>query len=355
MKALPNLDFIRSVAVLSVVFSHVLIAYHVLWIGRWEIGWIGVAGVFVFFVHTSLVLMWSLERKPHTLDFYIRRVFRIYPLAALAILVTILFHVPVGGSPGDFFEYVPYQNRGQLISAFLLIGNLTHYYLPVGVMWTLVYEMQMYVTLPIMFFFVRRNFSLWPLLVYWAFIYAECHQLFRGVPHNFFLCIPYFLPGVMAYVGFGRRRPMLPAWLLPIGLTVLWFVFVLHPGWRQGSWLCLVLGLSLPSFRQMTSRWLIRASHEVAKYSYSVYLAHPFALVFGIYLMPHRPLALQLSIALISLIVLSVSSYHLLEKPMIQLGARFAQRAELRFEQHEAPIKRRKPEDRAIFEPRPTE
>lgn len=355
MKALPNLDFIRAVAVLSVVFSHILLAYHVVWFRHREIGWIGVVGVFVFFVHTSLVLMWSLERKPHTLDFYIRRVFRIYPLAALAILVTILTHAPVGGTPEKFFEYVPYKNSGQLISAFLLIGNLTHYYLPVGVLWTLVYEMQMYVTLPILFFFVRRNFSLWPLLVFWLFIYAECHQLFRGAPHNFFLCIPYFLPGIMAYVGFGRRRPILPALLLPIGLAVLWIVFMFYPGWRQGSWLCLALGLCLPSFRQMTSRWLILASHEVAKYSYSIYLAHSFSLVLGIYLMPHRPVVLQLAVVLISLIVISLATYHLLEKPMIQLGARLAQRAELRFEQHEAPIKRRKPEDRAIFEPRPTE
>lgn len=357
MKALPNLDFIRAIAVLSVVVEHSLLAFKVYKIGYWTIAWVGVVGVFIFFVHTSLVLMWSLERKPHTLDFYIRRVFRIYPLAVFAILVTLFFHVPISATTGTYFHFQPHDGMRQVVAALLLVGNLTNtpLYQPVGVMWTLTYEMQMYIALPAIFFFVRRNFSLWPLLLFWLFAYAECHQTFRGVPHNFFLCIPYFLPGIMAYVGFGRRRPILPAWLMPIALAGLWFAFMVRPGWREADLLCLALGLGLPSFHQITSRWLIRGSHEIAKYSYSIYLAHPFSLVLGVYLLPHRPLALQLAVILISLVGLSLGSYHLLEKPMIRLGARLAQRAELRFEQYDATVKHRKPEDRAIFEPRPTE
>jgi len=351
MKALPNLDFIRAVAVLSVVAEHILVAYKVHKIGYWTISWMGVVGVFVFFVHTSLVLMWSLERKPHTLDFYVRRIFRIYPLAVVAILVTILFHAPVAG----LFHYEPPHNASDTLGAFLLIPNVLGAYLPVGVMWSLPYEVQMYLALPVIFFFVRRNFSLWPLLLYWIFVVLVCRRIFHDVPHNFFLCIPYFLPGIMAYVGFGRRRPTVPSWLLPIALTSVWFVFMRKPGWREANFLCLAVGLGLPSFHQITSRWLIRASHEIAKYSYSMYLAHPFSIVLGLYLMPHRPLPLQLAIILVSLIVFSIGAYHLLEKPMIRVGARLAQWAELRFEQHDATLKRRKPEDSPIFEPRPTE
>src|SRR3974377_2116998 len=114
MKALPNLDFVRAVAVLSVVVSHTLVAFRVLIIGNWWVGWIGVVGVFVFFVHTSLVLMWSLGRKQHALDFYIRRVFRIYPLAMLAIAVTLLFHAPVGGNLDSFFVYAEHTRVEQV-------------------------------------------------------------------------------------------------------------------------------------------------------------------------------------------------------------------------------------------------
>jgi len=335
MRPLPNLDFLRSCAVLSVVAEHVLISCGVKQIGYWEIRWMGVVGVFLFFVHTSLVLMWSLERKPHTLDFYIRRIFRIYPLALLAIAVTLLFRAPVDGTAAMPFRYVPPGGHRFLLSACLLIPNLWRDYLPVGVMWSLPYEVQMYVLLPVVFFFVRRNFSLWPLLLYWTFIVILCRALFSpAVPHNFFLCIPYFLPGVMAYVGFGRYKPRLPSWTLPIALLIAWSLFMISPGWRIADALCLSVGLGLPFFHQITTRWLIRASHHVAKYSYGIYLAHPFSIVLGLYLLPHRPLALQLTVLFVSLAVFSVSAYHLLEKPMINLGARLARSAEKRYEQH---------------------
>src|SRR5580692_6250213 len=107
MKELPNLDFIRAMAVLSVVFEHILIAHGVTRLGPINVAWIGVVGVFIFFVHTALVLMWSLERRPHTLDFYIRRVFRIYPLAIVAIVIALLFRAPVGGTADDFFAVAP--------------------------------------------------------------------------------------------------------------------------------------------------------------------------------------------------------------------------------------------------------
>jgi peptidoglycan/LPS O-acetylase OafA/YrhL len=85
IRDLPNLDLVRSMAVISVVVEHTLLSLGILKIGPFPIKYLGVMGVMVFFVLTTLVLMWSLERKPHTLDFYIRRVFRIYPLALAAI------------------------------------------------------------------------------------------------------------------------------------------------------------------------------------------------------------------------------------------------------------------------------
>ena len=93
-------------AVISVVVEHTLISLGVVTVGPFPIQFFGVMGVMVFFVHTALVLMWSLERKPNTLDFYIRRVFRIYPLALLAIAIVVIFHAPVAGTPSPHpFHY----------------------------------------------------------------------------------------------------------------------------------------------------------------------------------------------------------------------------------------------------------
>lgn len=335
MRDLPNLDLLRACAVLSVVLEHVLLAYNVTSIGSWQIRWLGIAGVMVFFVHTSLVLMWSLERKPHTLDFYIRRIFRIYPLALAAICATLAFHAPVTGATNQYFHFQPPWSKSALLGAVTLLPNLTNSYLPMSVMWSLPYEVEMYLFLPVLFFFVRKNFALWPLLLFWTFAAALGRQLFPGVAHNFVLVVPYFLPGIMAYVGFERYRARFPAWAFVLFLPLIWVLFMPRATWRSGNLVCLGVGLALPMFRQITNRPLIVASHTVAKYSYGMYLAHPFGIVLGLYLMPHSSLALQLTVIVLSTAALSVGAYHLLEHPMVRLGSRLAKRLERRYSSFE--------------------
>ena len=339
MRTLPNLDFLRACAVISVVAEHTALAYGQQSLFGMPIAWIGVVGVFLFFVHTTLVLMWSLERKPHTLDFYIRRCFRILPLVWLAGGLALLLHAPVNGTPTNYFSASSVPHRPlALLQAFFLIPNLgtAPGYLPEGVMWSLPYEFEMYAALPLLFFFIRRNFSLWPLLFFWAGICAINQAMFYGVAHNFYLCIPYFLPGVMAYVGFSRRRAFLPAWSFPVVLLGLWIGFLQAPTWRFGSVLCLAAGLLLPIFHQFTSPTLIRASHIVAKYSYGMYLSHPFAIVLGVRLLPHQRWIVQVIVVVAVTAAASVAAYHLLELPMIRLGSRVANGLSARFEQHEA-------------------
>ena len=336
MRDLPNLDFLRACAVLTVVVEHTLLAYQVRLIGSWQTAWIGVVGVFVFFVHTSLVLMWSLERRPHTLDFYIRRAFRIYPLAWLVILVTLAAHLPVTGGPHGYFEFLPLPPSSLTrVKMFFLMSNIASYgqYLPVGVMWSLPYEVEMYLLLPLLFFFARKNFSIWPLLGFWVFLMLANRPLFPGVPHNIYLCIPYFLPGIIAYVGFGRHKAFLPAWLFPCFLVGLWAWFMPDPGWRKADFLCLALGLALPLFRQIKARPLISVSHQIAKYSYGAYLSHPFAIALGLLVLRGHPLWLQITVVAASTAAFSVAAYHLLELPMIRWGSRVANWAEQRYEQ----------------------
>jgi peptidoglycan/LPS O-acetylase OafA/YrhL len=90
----PNLDFLRATAVLTVFLAHLLIGLGVK--PREEVG---AAGVLIFFVHTSLVLMMSLSRLESRGEslvkaFYIRRFFRIYPLAVVCVATIVIFHLP---------------------------------------------------------------------------------------------------------------------------------------------------------------------------------------------------------------------------------------------------------------------
>lgn len=331
MRDMPNLDLVRSMAVISVVVEHSLLAFHIMRVGPFETQWFGVLGVMVFFVLTCLVLMWSLERKPHTLDFYVRRWFRIYPLAIAAMLIAVTLHVPIGGSPNTMFAYHPQSLFAVLLQMTLFPGL----YIPIeSVMWSLPYEVGMYMLLPMIFFFIRQNFSLWPMLLLWIVDLFLC----RAVPasgHNFAVAIGYFLPGIMAYVAYGRWKPKLPGWLLPVFLCALWAMFWYNFNFHRCWVFCLLVGLGLPLFRQMEAGWAIAVSRVIARYSYGIYLTHPFALAAGLYLFREHSIATQLAVALPCLVAFPVAAYHWIELPMIRAGSRVANRVEQKYEQHE--------------------
>ena len=275
--------------------------------------------------------MWSLERKPHTLDFYIRGAFRIYPLVLVALTATVLFRAPIGGTPTDYFVY-PHPGLHAMLTNSLLLQNVLGGGNVIGVLWSLPLEVDMYILLPLLFFLVRKNFSLWPLIVFWGMALAILRP-YLGAGNQFLTVIPCFLPGVMAYVLYRRVRPRLPAWLFPVFLLVLSTLFMLRPSVKASWPMCVALGLGLPFFHQLRYAPVARICHEIAKYSYGMYLSHPFAIVLGFYLLRGHALWLQLGVTLAGIAVLSFGAYHLIEKPMIVLGARLAGKAERRYEQ----------------------
>src|SRR5687767_9569805 len=93
-----NLDVLRAFAVSYVVISHTFAVSDYHQVGVIHLPWLGRLGVLFFFVHTCLVLMRSLERSSSTISgwqlwthFYVRRVFRIYPLSILFVIGVVFF------------------------------------------------------------------------------------------------------------------------------------------------------------------------------------------------------------------------------------------------------------------------
>ena len=88
---LANLDLLRSVAVGLVFVGHMMGMMRIRGLGD-----VGHFGVLLFFVHTSLVLMLSMGRlglsggRLYT-AFMVRRIFRIYPLSVLTVLLVVAF------------------------------------------------------------------------------------------------------------------------------------------------------------------------------------------------------------------------------------------------------------------------
>jgi len=55
----------------------------------------------------------------------------------------------------------------------------------------------------------------------------------------------------------------------------------------------------------------------------------------GLYLLRNHSLMVRLSVELVTLMIMPVLAYHLLEHPMIVFGSRLAARAEKKYEQSE--------------------
>jgi peptidoglycan/LPS O-acetylase OafA/YrhL len=275
-----SLDVLRAFAVLCVLFDHTveIVTGPLPWLSR-----IGLSGVLIFFVHTSLVLMASLERSGDgPLAFYVRRAFRIYPLAIVTVFAVVALRLPFGVHAGQAVV-LPISTKSVVASATLTTNVVTGAVNVIGTLWSLPLEVQMYVLLPFCFLVALRGVR--PTLVLYAaavalyYVQAANEHLWRlSVLHYG----PVFLFGVLAF-----------AWLRE----------------RNGV-------------QDLPPSALTRGAHVVAKYSYGIYLLHipaaGIAFVWG----GQWPTAAKWAVYAALLFVLPVAGYHAIEEPCIAWGKR---------------------------------
>lgn len=327
-----NLDVLRAIAVLLVLADHTTSAL----IGHLNpvTAWLGRAGVQAFFVHTSLVLMASMERDnaPERTGwikrFYVRRALRIYPLAIAVIIVVLLLRVP----PVDPFGHTPSYSVGDIVTNFALVQGLTNNRNILGVLWTLPLELQMYVVLPLCYLIARkRSFGGMALLLLAGFAVAELAT--RGVDSvpgiwrlQVLKFVPCFLSGVLAYWLLRKRKAAkLAGWswipIVAIDLAICYAPATAAPdSWIVRAAFCGVLGIAIPLVTNLGATRLTRAANVVATYSYGIYLLHRIALWFGfIVLRDQSPVVRGIGMV-VSLTLGCYAAYRFIERPGIQLG-----------------------------------
>ncbi len=325
----PNLDVLRSIAVLAVLFCH--ISHFVLPStdadGIFEI--VGRLGVILFFVHTSLVLMMSLERshsEPHFIArFYVRRIFRIYPLSMVAVLISYTLHVPSAPWWSAVFQPVSAPN---LLANLLLMQNLTRHPPILVPLWSLPLEVQMYVLLPFLFLLVIRPDWRKILFLCWgiaALLALASWLLFQKL--NLLAFIPCFLAGVLAFKRSDKTK-RLPSWLWPVLLcgliaTTACAHFYLNqsvPASVLCEWaMALIVGWTWSSFREVESKTAKFTASQIAKYSYGIYLGHTYALYVAFRLLKQTD-TMGITLSLLLTVLFAVAAYHLIESPFIEVG-----------------------------------
>jgi peptidoglycan/LPS O-acetylase OafA/YrhL len=273
--------------------------------------------------------------------FYLRRAFRIYPLSISLILISILFAIPN-------YPAAQYQWLGSewLVANLLLIQNIFTGNSISSPLWSLPYEVQMYLVLPFLFLMVKHKRVKFLLLgivygiavlmsIWWwrnhyyhsngnNYYHATNNLLLRLTSVSYFA--PCFVAGVMAYYLLGRIKPKLSAkfWLLAILAPLLVFATIPNNQWTwiHQTVLTAITSLLIVLCRR-TSGLLAVGSHYVAKYSYGIYLSHVPVLWLICNKWHLRSVAGFGMTAIVTAFV-SIVGYHLLEHPMIVLGNRLA-------------------------------
>jgi len=321
--------------VLCVLASHLLNYFQI------PIGPLGLWGVDIFFVHTTLVLMFSLQRMQQEFPappatqykrFLIRRAFRIFPLATVTTLLIFWIGAPL------VMEGPRFLSSGadglDLLENVLLIQNITLAPSIQSPLWTLPLEVQMYLLLPAIFFFMCRAQSplrfalaLWALAAVVGFLAPGAVRLRNFLPHvpwTLIVAAPCFLAGVVAYAS--TARPRARAFWWPVVVLVGTAAFLVTARWGTQALFCLALALAIPRVQPLSTAWLVTASRVIARYSYGVYLTHLFALWFALEYGASAglPVVGRWGLFVVLVVTLPFVFHHAVEAPMIRVGIRAA-------------------------------
>ncbi len=288
-------------------------------------------------------------------SFMIRRVFRIYPLSIVAVICAVAFEIPATSWLGGYV----WHGWSVFISNLFLVQNVTRSASVNCVLWSLPFEVQMYLVLPLLFIMLRRFPAIGAAWITWGagVVIAISEFLIRGngFDESFLLTryVPCFIAGILAWRLLSQRRRQLPGmfWILTLAVLVIAYRFVdairvygpavfslMHRGLRNdhqiwwppyldlaNDWIfCCVTGLAIPFFADIRSEWLNKMTRMIAKYSYGIYVCHVPILWLVFVKLQIDSLAVGALIALLLTALASFALYRFLEDPGIRLGKRLA-------------------------------
>jgi peptidoglycan/LPS O-acetylase OafA/YrhL len=311
LRRVQGLDELRGLSIIWVFICHG--TGLTTWMPKAFAGY-GYHGVVLFFMISGYlitrILLESRDHEHYFSRFYINRVFRIWPLMLLALLLSALV-------------WPEYARSGVL--NLLLVNN---YGMAVGVvppmrtdvMWSLAIEEQFYLFWPVLLWLLAGRQVLAVIgviillgLAFDAQLLPGGHMIIHKATHG---TMQYIAMGAAVAFGMGGLRIVLAAW----GVFLAWWM--LKNGlsdWRDFRWIWygVTFALGLLVFYTVHGRSILknRPLATIGKLCYGLYIIHFFVSVLALYLFGKSVWQAPLAYVVLSLL-LAVLSYHYFELPI---------------------------------------
>lgn len=222
-----ELDAIRGIAALMVVFFHYTIRYGEIYgysvapAFTFEIGRYGVQ---LFFIVSGFVIFLTLDKTTHAVDFIVSRFSRLYPAYWVAVILTFTI-VSLFSLPGADVGIRSAVINLTMIQQFIKVPHVD------GVYWTLLVELSFY-TIMYVLFVTKLIRKIEIISILWLFVimaaeYLETYQ-FVQIPGyiKFILMLKYgnlFIAGIMFYKLMCNSR-LLNYMIILLALAVEYFI-----------------------------------------------------------------------------------------------------------------------------------
>lgn len=329
----PDIDGLRAIAVLSVLFYHA-------GINAFSGGFVGVDVFFVIsgYLITSIIVREIRVNKFTLFGFYERRIRRIYP----ALFVTVAFTLLAGALLFDAENYAALGNSTISVTFFLsnvLFWTEAGYFdkaaalKPLLHAWSLSVEEQFYILFPLLMALIARHFKSrfgrWLTGITLASLALNIYWVNRDASAAFYLTqfrawellagSLLALDVIPTRIGAGLRNALSLAGItLVLASVVLFDHETPFPGVAA---LLPVLGSALLIYTGMDGTSLIEKALSlppfvfIGKISYSLYLWHWPLLVFMKYYLIREPTAAELAACLLAAFMISALSWKYVENP----------------------------------------
>ena len=324
------LTSIRGLACLMVVIAHIISI--IPGVGK-NVSGCGKIGVWLFFVLSAFLLTFQWLNKEEfkakdVTEFYIKRIFRIFPCYIVTLIIAFL----VG--------YITEPKT--LIKHILLMEGMGHF-------WTIPVEFTFYILVPVIMFIIhkiknKKKSILFLIIVLMISAILSPYTLYKENSINIRWYIPVFLMGMIlafVYEKFGKKQKGKIIYDIIFFVSMLIFIvsipyvrnliFKIEPdGYLLNKYLFFGLAWSIVILAIQNSKYIINYFNQskiliyIGKISFSLYLIH-FIVLNKIKV--DNVLVNSLLIFIISMIIAIIMN-QLVEQPMIKLARKINQKIE---------------------------